>query len=136
MRKRFLLMAIGLILMGLGILFSIANAKSNAFYTLLDSVTAPGPGNPVTIREGVFKLFEVQVEVTGSPTQVEVAIEGNIRGNKFRELARYQFDQDDLTEGQANFTIVNHAPKQIRANLISLSGGTNPTVTVVVRGVK
>ncbi len=92
--------------------------------TLLNQVTVTGAGNSVDLMH-TYKDYSWQIELTGSPTSIEVRLEGSIDGTNWGIL-------DLITDPSAAGLrhVVNKPIQYIRANVVTLSGGTNPTVTV------
>jgi hypothetical protein len=103
--------------------------------TLLDAVSTTGVPADSYWYDMIYlqDRCAVTVTITGSPSAVTVAVEGAIDGSSFTEKARHTFDSTELSQGYANFVIVDQPMVQIRGNLITLDGGTNPTVTMKVR---
>ncbi len=101
---------------------------------LLDAVIVAGAGN-AKIPLQSYKNWAVQVNITGAPLQVTVALEGNITGIIFNTMQTHILSAAELAATQANFVITDMPANQIRGNLITLTGGIAPTVTMVCVGV-
>jgi hypothetical protein len=101
---------------------------------LLDAVTVTGAGDAKIPLES-YKCWSVQVNITGAPTAVTVALEGNITGTIFGTMVSHALSAAELIATQANFIITEMPANQIRGKLITLTGGTNPTVTMICVGV-
>ncbi|MCK4870762.1 MAG: hypothetical protein KAS93_06605 [Gammaproteobacteria bacterium] len=93
---------------------------------LLKAATSTGTGDSVTSVHPEQEDKSFQVVVTGGPTQVTVDIEGSINGGvSYDQLLRHDVTAD------GNLFHMNGKPvTSIRANLITLTGGTSPTVTL------
>lgn len=65
-----------------------------------------------------------QTIITGSPTSVTVRLEGSIDGTNW-----FQLDESTSLTNEMRH-IAYKLATQVRANLITLSGGSTPTVTV------
>ncbi len=114
---------------------SIAVAK---VYTLLNFATATGAGSIIEEKQHDHRTWACDVVVTGSPTAVTVRIEGNQGRANFSSvgMAEHEFTADELFDGIAQFSIVDTPARKIRARVVTLAGGTNPTVSVVCTGVQ
>lgn len=98
--------------------------------TSLDAVTADGDGQPV--RAHGLQSFGIQTTTTGSPSGGTVALEGTIDGtNWFNMSADFTIGTD--TSGDIKWA-VDQPVAFARANLSSLAGGTDPTVTATIIG--
>ena len=103
---------------------NLIDERQTGLITLLTAVTT-------TQRSSIFDLGFIadrmtwEVIVTGGPT-MSVTLEGSIDGTRLYAL--------DTTTGSTMRHVVNKPVRYICANLTSLSGGTNPTVTVVFIG--
>jgi hypothetical protein len=109
-----------------------------ATFLLLDAVGTTGPGVVATSAYDDFKDWSCDVIATGSPTTVVIRIDGNQGGDLFGPygMATHTFSPAELAAGIAQFSIGGMPAKRIRANLITLTGGANPTITVRCTGVK
>ena len=119
---------LGLIMM---LISSVAHAGLNEKYLLLDAVTSTGAGTAKVVKQA-YKSWGCDVEITGSPTAVVVRVEGNQGTTIFDPtgMAEFTMDAGQLAAGIGTFEIVEHTVKNIRGNLITLTGGTAPTVTL------
>lgn len=89
----------------------------------LNAATAIGPGlsaSPDTPKS----LASAQIVVTGSPDSFSVSIEITVDGTNWKSLG--------TLGGETIFPVTGTVFTHIRANLISLSGGTLPTITVTI----
>lgn len=95
---------------------------------LLDAVTATGAGAAFSVPEkptgGQFGAFTWQIIITGAPTSITVNLEGSLDGTNWFQLDTYT--------GSANAMqhVVNKPVAYLRGNLVTLTGGSSPTVTV------
>ena len=110
---------------------SVAHAGLNEKYLLLDAVTSTGAETAKVVKQA-YKSWGCDVEITGGPTAVVVRVEGN-QGTTVYDptgMAEFTMDAGQLAAGIGTFEIVEHTVKSIRGNLITLTGGTAPTVTL------
>ncbi len=102
---------------------------------ILDAATATGAGS-------TFKVFTipdkhtVQATMGGTvvATAVTVDLEGSLDGTVWEALATHVFTAAQITAEAAIFHVVNAPIKYVRGNLITLTGGTAPTVTMKYLG--
>lgn len=107
-------------------------AGLNENYLLLDAVTSTGPETAKEVRQA-YKAWGCDVVITGSPTAVTVRVEGNEGQTTLYDptgMAEFTMDAGQLAAGIGTFVIVEQTVKRIRGNLITLTGGTAPTVTL------
>ena len=88
----------------------------------LSGATAVGPGMSITFDLPKAK-HGLTISVTGSPSVAQVSLDGTINGTDWFSIATAT-----LTNMIA-FPVSPVAVTATRANLVSLSGGTSPTVT-------
>ena len=114
---------------------SVAYAGLNEGYVLLDVVTSTGPGTSEVVKQA-YKSWGCDVEITGAPTAVTVRVEGNQGTDKYDPagMAEFTMTAPQLAAGIGSFEIIEHTVKDIRGNLIILTGGTDPTVKLVCTG--
>ena len=113
------------------LMHSVAYAGLNEKYLLLDAVTSTGTGTAKVVKQA-YKSWGCDVEITGGPTAVVVRVEGN-QGTTIYDptgMAEFTMSAPQLAAGIGTFEIVEHTVKKIRGNLITLTGGTAPTVTL------
>jgi hypothetical protein len=94
----------------------------------LNAVTAVGAGTAIMFDTPKSDA-SIQVQTTGSPTDVEINIEGTLDGVHFDRLGVW------ATGGGGPGNIIGSTGKPVlgvRANLTTLTGGTSPTVTATV----
>ncbi len=99
--------------------------------TILNAVTGPGAGLAFAVPQyrpgrGGEAVFVWEVRLTGSPTSVQVDLEGSIDGSNWYQLGSHTATTDAL-----NWTL-DKPVLFVRGNVVTLSGGTSPTATVVV----
>lgn len=101
--------------------------------TLLNAATTTGTSAyilDIWPTRGGFPLhYTWATTITGTPSGVTLNLEGSIDGTNW-----YQIDQSISTSGEMR-SVVNRAVRWVRLNLLSLTGGTSPTVTGIVMGV-
>ncbi len=100
---------------------------------LLDAATATGAGTPIRQDSApgkAIKDYTVEVTVTGSPSAVTVDLEGSLMGVGYAQLAQHVFDAAEITAQFAIFHVASKSIVFIRGNLITLTGGSTPTVTM------
>ncbi|MBV6342027.1 hypothetical protein [Candidatus Magnetobacterium casense] len=114
-------------------LSSIANAE---LYMLLDSKTTTGAGTAHRTNDEQNWTCDVALS-DNTTTAVTVHIEGSL-GDRFSPtgMAEYTLTAAEIAAYKASFTIVNTPVRKIRANLVTLTGGSSPAVTVNCLGVK
>ncbi|MBF0459314.1 MAG: hypothetical protein HQK99_15600 [Nitrospirae bacterium] len=124
-------------------------AHADMFVLYNDNKTGDGvPLDLSALKIGEFKTWTCDVDVSdNTTTAVSVAINGNqcTQGkcslsslNKFSPtaIALYSLNSSELAAGFASFAIDNTPLQRIRASLVTLTGGTNPHVTVRCTGVR
>ncbi|MCI4624773.1 MAG: hypothetical protein L3V56_02315 [Candidatus Magnetoovum sp. WYHC-5] len=109
-------------------------------FTLLDAAQATGHGKAANVKYKDNSIWGCDVIVTGSPTAVTVRIEGNQGCDSAHACNAEIFDPSGIAEhtltttqlqaGIGSFSIHTKPVINIRANLVTLTGGTNPAVTV------
>lgn len=102
-------------------------------FTSLAAVTSTGAGAALRLY-GHRGMHSMQVTFTGSPTGVKVNIEGRIDGANYATIGTF-----DTAAGNVSGDIVsvtNANIDDIRANLVTLSGGAAPTVTASIVSTK
>jgi len=95
-------------------------------FTALNAVTATGAGASRDL-EKAFATFDVLLFTTGSPTTVTVVLEGSHDGTNW-----YQIGNPAITLSTPHQLITGYVFRYVRANLITLTGGSSPTVTATV----
>ena len=110
---------------------SVVYAGLNEKYLLLDAVTSTGAGTAKVVKQA-YKSWGCDVEITGAPTAITVRVEGNQGTTVFDPggMAEFTMNAGQLAAGIGTFEIVEHTVKKIRGNLVTLTGGTAPTVTL------
>lgn len=93
--------------------------------TSLNAVTTTGAGTSAALTVAA-STHTYHVIVTGSPTSVNVDLEGSIDG-----VTWFVLDSSTTTTSEMRH-VVNKLVENIRANLTTLTGGTSPTVTVEI----
>lgn len=104
-------------------LFSFFLPPQSNLLTLLDAVTGAGAGVSNALKFLCTKM-SWEIVVTGAPTATQTDLEGSINGTTW-----YSLDISTTLTSEMRH-VVNKPVNFIRANLITLTAGTAPTVTV------
>ena len=98
--------------------------------TLLDAATTTGTSGSVKMnRKPAAHTFQVTMGGTLVATAVTVDAEGSLDDITYFQLARHVFSAGEITAEGAMFHLADMPVKYIRVNLITLTGGTAPTIT-------
>lgn len=97
-------------------------------FTSLNSVAANGTGASKDL-ESVFATHTLIATVTGGATAGRVKLEGSHDGSNWAVLAQTA-TFDGSTEYLLDYT--GSLVRYVRAELVSLGGGTSPTVTATI----
>ncbi|MBF0344205.1 MAG: hypothetical protein HQL06_08235 [Nitrospirae bacterium] len=127
-----------LIAMMLSTCICVMTASADTF-ELLKGATTTGPGRVNNVSYGEFRTWSCDVLVSdNATTAVSVRIEGNQGGSIFAPsgMAQYSLTSAELAVGIGSFSITDMPVNTIRANLLTLTGGNAPAVTVRCTGVK
>ena len=108
-----------------------------AVNTILNAATSTGPGSafgvpatPSAQRGGFIQTMAWQIVTTGSPTGLSVTLQGSLDGVNWFAIGSAV---TTATLTLLNLASANAGPYAfIRANVNTLSGGTTPTVTVLL----
>ena len=105
-------------------------------FILLTDRTTTGAGPAVPINEYI-ENWTCQVTITGGPSTVTVRIEGNLGGSLYDPtgMAVQTFSPGQLAAGIATFLIPNGYMANMRAYVVTLTGGTDPDVSATCGGV-
>ncbi len=109
--------------------------SSSSMLTLLNAATTTGAGSTVS-GIGTYQNWACQINVTGAPTAVTVALEGNLIGSIYNTMGSHAMSTAEISTTQANFVVIEMPALQIRGNVTTLSGGTAPTVSLYCVGVR
>ncbi len=101
----------------------------DAGVTLLNAVTSTGASDAL-VHSVPVKNHTLQVTITGAPSAVKVALEGSIDNITFVKITEHTFSAGELTATKAMFFNIDKPFPYVKANLTTLTAGTNPTVTV------
>lgn len=95
----------------------------------LDAVASTGPGSELNFDSPrYFGVVSLQVFFTGSPSDVEVNLEGTLDGVTWNSMGNWH-----SPENPGLIASIGVSPVLgLRANLVSLTGGTSPTVTALI----
>jgi hypothetical protein len=103
---------------------------------LLNAVYATGAGTSHELGGDGFweeyNYFTCQVDIAGEPSAVTVRLEGNLTGTTFSTMTEHAFTADELTATQAMFSVSHMPVNQIRGNLITLTPGGVPSISVTM----
>jgi hypothetical protein len=107
----------------------------------LNAATGVGAGSRIDILVP-RAVHTMQVTWTSNPTAVVVDLEGSLNGVDFKQMTRFDtatplVSGDMVTASVFAGTGIRAYPAVafVRANLITLTGGTAPAVTAVIGGV-
>lgn len=105
--------------------------------TILNAATATGAGASFPVPtatpgyRGFVQTWAWQVVTTGSPSGISTTLQGSLNGNSWVTI-----DTSTVTAGEVRAVNLSNATAGpyafIRANLGTLTGGTSPTVTVLL----
>lgn len=112
--------------MALGANGTLPTSSGSGPTTSLNAATATGPGTVVDL--GVVRSSHtMQTTVTGAPASVSVNLEGSLAAaGPWAVLANSTSTTGDVQ------TATGKAVRYVRANLVTLTGGTSPTVTALI----
>jgi hypothetical protein len=107
---------------------AVVGVFSGEAFTSLNAVTAAGNGDVAAISGvnpmgGVPRKIAWEVRVTGSPTAMQVDLEGSLDNTNWYQIDTYNTVANALRE------VTQRGAKFIRARLVTLTGGSSPTVT-------
>ncbi|MBF0538770.1 MAG: hypothetical protein HQL03_11020 [Nitrospirae bacterium] len=114
-------------------------SASGDTFDLLKGATTTGVGKVVNVSYGEFRTWSCDVLVSdNTTTAIKVRVEGNQGGGLFSPtgMAEYTLSGAELAAGIGSFSITDMPINTIRANLLTLTGGSSPAVTVRCTGVK
>lgn len=95
----------------------------------LNAVTATGAGLVMALARPRYNL-SMQVSFTSNPSSVKVVLEGSIDGVNWFILATFDTGATSLSGDIVTASTV--VVLLVRARLVTLTGGTNPTVTATI----
>lgn len=99
---------------------------------ILNAATATGAGS--TFRVGIIPTKHTCAVTMGGTlvaTAVTIDLEGSIDDTSWFTLANHAFTAAEITATSAMFHVVDKPVKYVRANLQTLTGGTDPTITML-----
>jgi hypothetical protein len=99
-----------------------------AAFRLINAATTTGDG-PIFNLEFPHLAAAVQAEITGAPTQAAINVMALLDGGTWDTLAVLDTNQGYLS-GEISPLSFPAPIRQIKANIGTLSGGTNPTVSL------
>ena len=131
MKKVIITVVLVLMFLAAGVVPAIAGD-----FVLIENQTTTGAGPAVPINEYI-ENWTCQVTITGGPSAVTVRIEGNLGGSLYDPtgMAVQTFSSGQLAAGIATFGIPDSYTGNMRAYVVTLTGGTDPTVSATCGGV-
>jgi hypothetical protein len=107
---------------------AVVGVFSGEAFTSLNAATATGAGDVAAVAGsaalgGVPKKIAWEVRVTGSPSAMQVDLEGSLDNSNWYQIDTYNTVANTLRQ------VVDKAAKFVRARLVTLTGGSSPTVT-------
>lgn len=100
---------------------------------LLDAVPSTGVSSDWPTRMGVLE-HTIQGMLTGSPSSVVIDLDGSLDGDTYYQLASHTVTAQELATDSFMFHVTSKLVRYVRLNLVTLSGGTSPTVTAIYDG--
>ena len=131
MRKVIITVVLVLTILAVGVVPAIAGD-----FILIENQTATGAGPTIGISEYI-ENWTCQATITGGPSAVTVRIEGNLGGVLYDPtgMAVQTFSAPQLAAGVATFGIPDSYTGNMRAYVVTLTGGTDPDVSFTCGGV-
>lgn len=118
------------------IFVSIAHSAELDQFTLLGGSASPEAGTAKALIT-VYNTWTCQVNISGSPSEVVVYLEGNVTGIVFNKMASWTLTEDtNYASGQGIFSVTNMPAGNVRGRLVTLTGGSSPSVTMICKGVQ
>lgn len=129
------------------LLYMIGSASASLSVSntvLFTNATSVGAGEASWVKNDGVIDWTCDLEITGVPTDVTVRIEGNtgdIEGTAANEsltfdptgmaehVLTFANNSSTLKAGKASFGIANSAIKYIRGYIVTLTGGSSPTIS-------
>ncbi len=110
---------------------AVSGVFAGEVFTSLNAATAVGAGDVAAIGGpaalgGVPRKLSWEVRVTGAPTAMQVDLEGSLDNTNWYQIDTYNIVANTLRQ------VVDKGAKFVRANLITLTAGTSPTVTAKI----
>ncbi len=110
---------------------AVVGVFSGEAFTSLNAATGTGAGDVAAIGGpaalgGVPRKLSWEVRVTGAPTAIQVDLEGSLDNTNWYQIDTYNVVANTLRQ------VVDKGAKFVRANLVTLTGGTSPTVTAKI----
>lgn len=98
--------------------------------TSLNAATTTGAGSEIQFDKPKSDI-SMQLTITGSPSTVQVDLQGSLDGSTYISI-----NSEYVSSPPSPYSIfvfsTGKPVASVRANVISLSGGTSPTVTAVL----
>jgi hypothetical protein len=93
-------------------------------FASLNAATATGAGTSRDL-EGLYRYVTMAMSATGSPSTVNIDLEGSHDGTNWVVLTGAALSQGAVS-------VNAHLIRYVRANLKTLTGGSSPTVTATI----
>jgi hypothetical protein len=101
--------------------------------TSLNATSATGPGEEVAPDQPMLTAnAAMQVSVTGAPSSFQVNLEITIDDINWISVLQQTQTGIESPSLAAGYPLINTAFAKARANLVSITGGTSPTVTATI----
>ena len=101
--------------------------------TLINNAISTGESEPISIVSGSNSgqdIHSFQVNTTGSPTALTVAIFASLDGINYDCVLTHKLSADEIASGGAMFHLVNKPAPSIKASIDVLEGGATPAVSM------
>lgn len=112
---------------------------------LFTNTSSIGAGERQWVGDKIVDDWVCDFDITGNPTAVTIRVEGN-RGDMDNTvideglvfdrtgMAEHEFTFDNLSSDKASFSIANSSVLYMRGFVVTLSGGSSPTVSGMCGG--
>ena len=122
------------------LLFMCAEKACCETLTLLDAATSTGAGPLRAVTFADLRTWTCDVTVSdNTTTAITVMIQGNQTGDLVFDpggMAEVTFTPAQIAARRLSFSMVDMPARYLRANVITLTGGTSPAITVTCTGVR
>jgi len=101
--------------------------------TLVKDAASVGVGEGISIVSGAdtgHTEHTFQITTNGSPSIVDIHIEGTIDGENYNTILEHILATEELEEGTALIHLINKTVPKIRVRIERLEGGVSPQVSV------
>jgi hypothetical protein len=86
----------------------------------------------IRVSTTVVTVFSVQAIISGAPTAATIRLYGTLDNIHFHELVTHIFSDEDLAAESVLFHVVNKPVGSVKFEVLTLTGGTDATMTVYV----